>query len=250
MPTLLLDCGPKPGCTGVLGTTLREYGHRTKVVRVAPATGTADPLPPDLDDVDAIVLADGPQTLASAPPAWAERAMELVREAHARQTPILGLGFGARLLAKALGGELAAEPCTGWLETTLSPVGREDPLFKGLPWTLGQVLWQQESIAKLPDGATPYATSAGAPGRPKAVRGFSAGVFAFGFEHQWWLDGAAFEMLVGSRRDLGDASALHAAWKTHGAMSMHYGRRIAESVALYLMPIDRVNAGRVKDLHY
>jgi hypothetical protein len=31
-------------------------------------------------------------------------------------------------------------------------------------------------------------------------------------------------------------------------MSMHYGRRIAESIALYLMPIDRVNAGRVTDL--
>jgi hypothetical protein len=60
MPTLLLDHSPRVGSTGLLGQTLREYGHRINVVRVAPAERAADALPGDLDDVDAIVLSDGP----------------------------------------------------------------------------------------------------------------------------------------------------------------------------------------------
>ena len=237
MPTLLLDHAAKPGSTGILGETLREHGHRIRVVRLA----AGEPLPVDLDDVDTIVIGDGPQTLLSAAPAWAEGEMGLVREAHARQMPICGLGFGARLLAKALGGELAAGGDAGWRDLKLAFPGREDPLYKGIPWTLPQVIAQGESIAKLPDGSTPFGSTAVSGAKP-ATRSFAAGVFAFGFEHKWWLD----ESLVRAEQG-GDIAG---GWATHGATSMRHGRRLAESIALYLMPIDRVNAGRVKDLHY
>lgn len=242
MPTLLLDHGPKPGTTGILGDTLREYGHRMNVVRLV-----ADALPADLDDVDAIVLSDGPQTLLANAPAWAEAEMALVKEAHARQLPICALGFGARLLVKALGGELAAEGDFGWRDLKLNFPGREDPLYKGIPWSLTQLIAQRESIAKLPEGSTPFGSSA-KPGAKPVTRAFSAGIFTFGFEHQWWADAGVVASVAASAGP--DASAVSGGFAEFGAGSIRHGRRMAESIALYLMPVDRVNAGRVKDLHY
>lgn len=237
MPTLLLDHASKPGSTGLLGETLRDHGHRIRVVRLA----VGEALPGDLDDVDAIVLGDGAQTLLSNAPAWAEGEMGLVKEAFTRQMPICGLGFGARVLAKALGGEIVAGGDGGWRDLTLNFAGREDPLYKGIPWSMPWVIHQTESIAKLPDGSTAFGTTPVSGGKP-AVRSFSAGVFAFGFEQKWWLDPAL-------ARDEA-SSEIAAGWSTNGANSMRHGRRLAESIALYLMPVDRVHAGRVKDLHY
>ncbi|MBL9148760.1 MAG: gamma-glutamyl-gamma-aminobutyrate hydrolase family protein [Phycisphaerae bacterium] len=258
MPTLLIDHSPRVGSTGLLGQTLREYGHRINVVRVAPAGNAAgsgaDALPSDLDDVDAIVLSDGPQTLASNPPAFVAAESALIKAAHARQMPILGLGFGARLLATALGGEVAAQPDAGWLELKLTFPGREDPLYKGVPWTSTACFCQAEAITKLPEGATPFA-HAGQPGTKPNVRAFAAGVFAFGVEHLFGLTDETFDHLLASQGDLlgrvpGGADSLRNGWREYGQTSMRIGQRIAESIALYLMPVDRMSAGRVKDLHY
>lgn len=243
MPTLILEHGPRPGSTGILGETLREYGHRITFVHLAPESGAAESLPGDLDDVDALVLSDGPQALGGQAPSFLAAETALVRDAHAKQIPIVGLGFGARVLAHALGGELAPTVAKGWLNLRLTFVGHEDPIYAGVPWVYPQPLDQSESIAKLPPGGISFAESAAADGRPQ-VRAFSAGVFAYGFEHQWWLNDRLVELMGGA----GDER--RTAWRTHGATSMRLGRRMAESVALYLMPVDQANRGRVKDLHY
>lgn len=249
MPTLVLELSARPGASGLLGATLREYGHRFR--SILPERGEA--LPPDLDDIDAIVVTDGPQRFASAAPAWSAPAQELLRAAHGASLPIVGLGAGARLLALALGGAVepasGADQLVGWHDLRLSPVGREDPLYKGVPWTTRQFLLGAESIRTLPAGGAAFAT-AGASRLPKA---FSVGVFTFGFEHRWELDGELFERTLAERSGEfsgADATALRAGWSADGEASMRLGRRIAESIALYLMPIDRVSAGRVKDLHY
>jgi GMP synthase (glutamine-hydrolysing) len=249
MPTLVLELSSRPGASGLLGATLREYGHRFR--SILPERG--EPLPPDLDDIDAIVLTDGPQRFASSAPAWSALAQELLRAAHAASLPIVGLGAGARLLALSLGGtvEAASGPdhLVGWHDLRLSAVGREDPLYKGVPWTTRQFLLASEVIRTLPAGGVPLAT-AGASLLPKA---FSVGVFTFGFEHRWELDGDLFERTLAERSGElagADATALRVGWSANGEASMRIGRRIAESIALYLMPIDRVSAGRVKDLHY
>ena len=249
MPTLLLEHTPKPGGAGIVGSTLREYGHRLATIRVA----AGEALPVDLDDVSAIVLTDGASTLAS-PPAWYGPECELLKLAQARAIPILGLGLGARIIAKALGGEIAPGGDCGWLECKLAYAGREDPLYKGVAWSSQQVIWQAESIAKLPEGGVPLA-HAGKPGAKPALRAFSVGVFTFGFEHRFDLDQATFESLLkdrgGEAASLGGSvDAIRAGWATHGANSQRIGRRIAESVAQFLMPVDRVSAGRIKDLHY
>jgi hypothetical protein len=132
--------------------------------------------------------------------------------------------------------------------------GREDPLYKGVPWTSMACFAQAEAITKLPDGATPFA-HAGAPGAKPNVRAFAAGVFAFGFEHLFGLTEESFGQTLAAQSELvgrvpGGAEALRNGWRDHGQASMRIGQRIAESIALYLMPVDRMSAGRVKDLHY
>src|SRR4051812_17837404 len=67
---------------------------------------------PSLDEVDAIVSLGGEQ--AAWEPALDEEAA-LLREAVAREIPVLGVCLGAQLLARALGGEkkrLEARPLT------------------------------------------------------------------------------------------------------------------------------------------
>src|SRR5262245_25634022 len=103
MPILILEHGDRPGSAGILGTTLREYGHALRFVMLA---GGEAP-PNDLDDVDGIIATDGPQTLAANAPTWTAPVMELLKEAHQREMPVIGLGFGARLIARALGGTVS-----------------------------------------------------------------------------------------------------------------------------------------------
>ncbi|MDZ4829010.1 MAG: hypothetical protein SGJ09_02275 [Phycisphaerae bacterium] len=250
MPTLVLEHGDRPGSSGILGETLREYGHKLRYVMV----GAGEALPADLDDVDGIVATDGPQRLVDGAP----RAVEFIAQAHARSLPIVGLGFGARLLAKALGGEIVAGTACGWHEVKLAYSGREDPMYTGVAWSSRQLVWQAETIAKLPPGMTAFAYAnkvAGSSTAKPTICSSSAGVFAFGFEHRWELDGELFERQLASRaQDLSalgaTADELRAGWREYGDTSMRIGRRMAESVALFLMPVERRSAGRVKDLHY
>lgn len=235
MPTLTFELGQRPGGAGILGTTLRAYGHRLRPVMVA----AGEALPPDLDDVQAIVVTDGEATLTEAAPGWLEPLQSLLRVAHGNSLPIAALGLGARVLATALGGTVAKEPLVGWNELLLTDVGRESPIYAGVPWRLGQWFDQKESILALPPGSTALASAGVGAGR--RTRAFSAGVFAFAFEHRWELEQAEFAVRpTGGGPDSGEAIAA----------SERIGRRLAESIALYLMPVDRMIAGRVKDLHY
>ena len=250
MPTLVLEHGDRPGSSGILGEALRAYGHKLRFVMV----GAGEGLPSDLDDVDGIVATDGSHTLGVHAPAWAPRVMDLLAAAQARSLPIVGLGLGARLLSKALGGEVSSGGECEWIETKLVYAGREDPMYAGIAWTSQQFYWQSESITKLPTGATMLAQS-GKLGKNPAIRAFAAGVFAFGFENRWELDSVLFEHQLSVRSSeltaMGTMSdRLRAAWREHGEMSMRIGRRMAESVALFLMPVERRSVGRVKDLHY
>ena len=86
---------------GHLGTALRQHGQKVRTVRI----DLGQPLPADLDDVHGVVSLGGPQS-ANGNDAWNAPELELMREAHARQVPVLGICLGAQMLAKALGGDL------------------------------------------------------------------------------------------------------------------------------------------------
>jgi GMP synthase-like glutamine amidotransferase len=249
MPLLLIEHSRIAPGAGLVGETLREYGQKIRTVRL----DRGESLPGDLDGIHGIVACDGPQSIAGdAGPLAAELA--LLRAAKAADLPILGLGLGARLFASALGGEIAScggSPDLGWHPLTLSWPAREDPLFKGWPWTPTQCFWRREFVAKLPEGCV--SLGSGPNGR---IAGFSAGVFQYALD--WSIDWRSGDVLEAARLRKDDvaatpglgAEAVRAGTERFGPDAERLARRFAEQVALFLMPADRISAGRVKDLHY
>lgn len=249
MPLLLIEHSRIAPGAGVVGETLREYGQRFRTVRV----DLGESLPGDLDGIHGIVSCDGPQAIAGGAGTLAAE-FDLLRAAKAADLPILGIGLGARLLASALGGEIApcgASPDLGWHPLTLSWPAREDPIFKGWPWTPTQCFWRREFVARLPEGCASLGT--GPNGR---TAGFSAGIFQYGLD--WPVDWRVADVLEAGRARAGDVSAapgldaeaIRAGTQRFGPDAERLSRRLAEQVALFLMPTDRISAGRVKDLHY
>lgn len=236
--------------TGIerLGETLRDYGHPFREV----ALHEGDPVPPDLDDVSAIISCGGPQSVHRDPPDWLQAEMALIRSAADRAIPVLGLCLGCQILAKALGGEVGPleEPMElGWHEVQLNHLGREDPLFAGQPWTSMQIQWHGDQVTKLPDGARVLATS------PRGVQAWASGLRSYGLQyhpeasaqtlHAWALDEPDQVERAGLTID-----ELESQSQLHYPNFQRLSQRLFESIALCLIPVDRRYAGVAKDLHH
>lgn len=80
---------------------------------------------------------------------------ELLSDALASSTPILGICFGAQLLARAAGGASyrADRAEIGWCTVDLDPLAESDALLGGLPRTLSVFQYHDDTF-ELPDGAT------------------------------------------------------------------------------------------------
>ncbi len=72
-----------------LAATLRDYGHKLRVVGL----NEHDEIPKDLDDVDGVVTTGGPQSANDDHP-WAEPEMRFLQVAHEAELPIVGLCLG------------------------------------------------------------------------------------------------------------------------------------------------------------
>lgn len=246
MAIVILEHSPHFGA-GILARVLRSLGSRVRSIRV----DRGDPLPSDLDGITGVVSCGGPQSAYGQEP-WLEKEMSLLRDAHGAGVPVVGICLGAQLLAHALGGEAkrSATPEVGWFDVSLSPVGREDPVFAGFPWTSKQFLWHGDEAATLPPESRVLASSA----RCK-VQAFAVGLFTYGFQfHFEWDRELILEeiALYGDEVKAAGASveSIRAETSAHGATSERLAERLSERIALCLMPIDRVNRGTVRDLHH
>ncbi|MAJ46028.1 MAG: hypothetical protein CBC35_01860 [Planctomycetes bacterium TMED75] len=246
MPTLIIQNGALSP-PGLALEVLRSHGHAIRVVEVF----QGEALPPDLDDVDSIICCGGEQSArkdVEDPLIQAE--CDLLAQAHAAGIPILGLCLGAQILARALGGtveRIKDGPEVGFVELALTPAGREDALYKGIPWWSHQYCWHEDEITELPPDAKLLVT-----GKDVTNQAFVVGTTSYGLqyhpeygeeplrEHSARTDsfaevGGGTESLI---RDL----------ELHGPAFMRHGLRFFESVALFLMPVDRLNAGIRRDL--
>jgi GMP synthase (glutamine-hydrolysing) len=100
--------------------------------------------PPSLDGIDAaLVLGADSQVDQEDTVPWLRGEKLLVHELLDRSIPMLGVCFGAQLLAEALGGEVreAAQPEIGWHDVELTPEGRSDPLLGFLPERFESLQW-------------------------------------------------------------------------------------------------------------
>jgi len=232
-----------------LATTLRDYGHRLRTRRLH----EGDSVPVDLDDVDAIISCGGPQSANDDGNSWLAPQMELMKQAHALEMPIVGLCLGSQILARAFGGAVEKNPAGlefGWHEVTLTSSGREDPLHAGQGWNTSHFHHHRDHVSRLPAGARLIAGSAKCK-----VQAWALGLRTYAFQYHpevtlrtidnWAKDepGVFVESGLTSEQ-------LREQNRRHFAGFERVTQRLFESIALLLMPVDRRQRGLVKDLHY
>lgn len=132
----------------------RGYAVRSFLVPV-------DGLP--LDPGNFLLIMGGPMSVNDAD-SWIKAELHFVKTVLARGIPVLGICFGAQLLAKALGASVAPGPKfeIGMVPVSLTEIGRTDPVFGSMPWTFPVFQWHGEGMT-LPPGGTHLATSADFP---------------------------------------------------------------------------------------
>ena len=155
----LLQHSPHQG-PARLAEWLSSMGHSHTIFHL-----DAGETPPRLTDCDALVVLDGPVgPLDEADQPWLRRERKLVERALDSQKPLLGIGFGARLIAEELGAVASrgTQAETGWHRVILAP---ESPL--DLPEQFDAFMWHRE-VFGLPEDALPLGGSEASP-----LQGFS-----------------------------------------------------------------------------
>jgi GMP synthase-like glutamine amidotransferase len=237
MPILVFEHTPSE-TPARLGAALRDQGHRLRVVELH----EGDSLPPDLDDVHGILALGGPMNVDQQqeyPSLYSE--MELIRAAHEREIPVIGLCLGAQLVAKALDGEVAAmaQPEVGWGQVELTFPGTMDPIFAGQPWRTQQFHLHGQEVTVLPAGATPLASSAACP-----HQAFKVGLTTYAFQYHFEftrddIAGVISENEAMIQQAGTSAADMHEATERRYALYRHLGDRLCNALAMLLMPLDK-----------
>ncbi|MEL7474321.1 MAG: type 1 glutamine amidotransferase [Planctomycetota bacterium] len=145
--------------SGRIGATLRDHGFRLDVRR--PDRDGVDAVPGDLDNIGGLLVMGGAQNVDEGH-AWLSPLGELIRGAHERELPVIGVCLGAQIIAQALGGSVAKAdtPEGGFEPVTINTTGQVDTMLAGVPWTTPQLCFHAYEVTELPAGATSLASSA------------------------------------------------------------------------------------------
>jgi len=237
MSTLLIEHSDAARAD-LLSAVLVDLGYRLRLVRVH----HGQPLPPDLDGIDAVISLGGPQDPDDDAQPWMSAELSFLRSAHERAMPVLGICLGSQLLARALGGSVERNPAGiewGFHPVTLTPVGREDPVFAGQPWSGMQMHAHRWHVSKLPAAARLLASSA----RTK-VQAWAAGLRTYAVQYHPECSRASLE-----RWKLADVAEMSETGlspeRFASDLALHHPsvQRLAErffrQIALLVMPTDR-----------
>jgi GMP synthase (glutamine-hydrolysing) len=172
---------------------LAPLGHRLTVV----PTWLGAPLP-DPASFDALVMTGSPASVTQPAP-WMDAAGRYLLEAAKRRIQVLGVCFGHQLLARACGGAVVRSPRgreMGTVRCTLTPEGRQDPLFEGVEAQFEVQTTHADEVDALPEGFELLATNAHSP-----VQAFRSGQFLRGVQFHPETDDATMAALVDSRAE-------------------------------------------------
>ena len=234
MPILVIEHSELTG-SDRLGRRLIKDGHKLKIVRVH----RNETLPLNLDEIDGVISCGGPQEPNSREFDWVNQELNLLKESHERQIPVLGICLGCQFLALALGGEVAKcdEPELGWFDLTLTPAGRECVLFGGQPWFGMQLQWHHYGVSKLPDDAISLASS-----ERCQVQAWTKGINTFGIQfHPECTRQTISDWIKDDSRILHelkiDSEVLETATDQHFAEYERLTDRFYDAVSQVLMPM-------------
>lgn len=116
----------------------------------------------DLEGVTALVLGGAGSHSVTDEHPFTAPLTELIRSQVDAGLPIFGSCFGHQFLAVALGGRVETDlerAELGTFDIELTPAGRRDPLFAGLPGRFPVQLGHNDRVVELPPGAVELAAS-------------------------------------------------------------------------------------------
>ncbi len=180
------------GGPGRLGATLRDHGFKLDIRRPDLANGKG--VPPDLDDVEGIVILGGPQNVTDIEKyPWMQAEVALIKAAHAAELPIIGICLGAQMIAHALGGKVAPreKPAIGFYPVNITVPGQTETMMAGIPWEHPQVFSCGQAVATLPPGAVLLAGTKTIP-----VQAYRVGLRTFGFLYHFECDRGGIDELM------------------------------------------------------
>jgi len=232
---------------GRLAPILRDLGHRVQIRRVDLPPGrpgkVGGGIPADFDGVDGVISLGGSMNLTDTPPpAWMDAEMAYLREAHARQLPLLGICLGHQLIAKALGGEVGpGTPEWGFTHVSQTVPGNTDTILAGIPWGSWQLQMHNQQVLKAPEGAT---ILAGSPACK--IQAMRIGLRTYGFQYHFESERARFDAAVAGR-DKAFAAELAQNGLSASDLSKHLasfydtfdrlGTRLGNNIAIYMFPL-------------
>ena len=155
---------------------------------------------PPVDGFDAVLMTGSPLSAVDIAP-WMERAAQYMVDAAEHRRPVLGVCFGHQLLGYAFGVPVARHPQgreVGTVEVRLTPEGRADPLFRGLPETLAVQATHEDIVPELPRGAQRLAGNA-----HTAIQAMAVGSRIRGVQFHPEMDAATMSALLAARRQPG-----------------------------------------------
>jgi GMP synthase (glutamine-hydrolysing) len=95
--------------------------------------------------------------------AWLRRALDVMRNLHARSKPTFASCWGFQAMARAMGGRCIHDPANSELGTTelrLTDAGRQDRVFGSLPPVFNGQAGHEDHVTELPPDAVLLASSA------------------------------------------------------------------------------------------
>lgn len=233
---------------GRLGEVLRDFGHRLRIIRM----DQGQAVPPDLDEIDGIVVAGGPQNPIDDSLGWLTSEVKFLRRASDARVPIIGLCLGCQILARALDGEVGPMERGeyGWHPVRLTEAGKVDTIHAGIGWTTMQPHWHSFEVKKLPAGASLLASSALCK-----VQAWSLGTHLYAFQYHPEIHGPELGRWADDEPEKLKSAGLSreqliADTDKHLATCQRLAMRMFTALASYVMPIDRRYAGISKGQRY
>ncbi len=178
------------------------------------------------------VVLTGSNAMLTDNPEWSLRTQTWLERVLAHDRLVLGVCYGHQLLAQTLGGRIDWSPAgeeIGTATVELTDLGREDPLFEGLPSALVMQASHSQSVIELPPGARCLARNAHDP-----VQAFAMGSNVWGLQFHPEFDAHVSHFYINDDREKLQEQGRDLSQLKHAVRDSDHGRMLLRRFADFL----------------